>query len=145
MSPRGLLSVAPFIFIILVCVPNSLGKPTADRDVPETIEVSVILPETIEVNEESVTLPETNSTTLPETNSTTLPETNSTTLPETNSTTLPETNSTTLPETDSTSLPETIEESTTLAETENPEEEKDDEVGSTFTLTTFKLKFMCPK
>merc|ERR1712179_755510 len=66
MSPRGLLPVAPLFFIILVCVPTSLGKPTADRDAPETIEESVTLPETIR---ESTTLAETieESTTLPET------------------------------------------------------------------------------
>ena len=133
MSPKGLLSVAPFILIILVCVPNSLGKPTADRDVPETIEESVILPETIEDNEESVTLSETTedneeSTTIAKTiedneESTTIAETieESTTLPETNSTTFQETNSTTFTETNSTKV----------------------EVGATFTLTTFKLS-PCP-
>ena len=59
MSPRRLLSVAPLFLIILVCVPNSHGKPTADRDVPETIEESVTLPETIEDTEESTTIAET--------------------------------------------------------------------------------------
>merc|ERR1712179_725092 len=56
MSPRGLLPVALLFLILLVGVPNSLGKPTADRDAPETIEESVTLPETIE---ESTTLAET--------------------------------------------------------------------------------------
>merc|ERR1712179_612441 len=56
MSPKGLLPVPLLFLILLVCVPNSLGKPTADRDAPETIEQSVTLPETIE---ESTTLTET--------------------------------------------------------------------------------------
>ena len=66
MSPRGLLPVPLLFLILLVCVPNSLGKPTADRDAPETIEQSVTLPETIE---ESTNLAETieESTTLTET------------------------------------------------------------------------------
>merc|ERR1712027_291992 len=59
MRPRGLLSVA-LLFFILVCVPNSLGKPTADRDVLETIEESSTLAETIE---ESSTLAETENPT----------------------------------------------------------------------------------
>ena len=37
MTPRGLLTVTLLAFLILVWVPTiSLGRPTADQDVPET-------------------------------------------------------------------------------------------------------------
>ena len=125
MSPRGLLSVAPLIFIILVCVPTSLGKPTADRDVPETFEESVTLLETIEDNEESTTIAETIEN-----------NERSTTIAETieESATLAETIE------ESATTAETIEESATLAETESSEE-----VGGTFTHTTFNLRSKCRK